>query len=59
MRTWQNVKGVARLFFLCGAGRDLAGSRGEWAEAGNEKRDTMPEGKAVRKREMEVEGENP
>lgn len=52
VRGWRNVKGVARLFFLCGAGRDLAGSRGEWVEVGDEKRDTMPEGKGVRDRKI-------
>jgi hypothetical protein len=37
------------------------GQRGEWVEAGDEKRDTMPEGKEVRKRKMgrwRLKGEN-
>lgn len=48
------------LFFVCGAGRDLAGSRGEWADgAAKSATATELEGQVVRKkiRKLEVERE--
>lgn len=46
------------LFFVCGAGRDLAGSRGEWADvAAKSATTTELEGQVVRKKIRKLEAE--